>query len=93
MTPFICLNASSEFRLSSVIQPVNQIHSHFNDSVFFIGLTLGNQERQSYQSVVSQTLATVGAIEDTIHAQEVDENGGGNPLVAVAESMIFHNEV
>lgn len=56
------------FRLSSIIQSVNQIHNYFDDSVLFIGFTLGNKKSQSYQSVVCQTFAAIGAIEDTIHA-------------------------
>ena len=75
------------------VTPIDQIDDHFDYGVFLFRLAFGNQQGQGDQCIVGQTLAAVSTIEDVIGVQEVDEEGRGDSLVAIAESMVFDNEV
>ncbi len=79
--------------MDSVVAPVDQVDDDLDDGVFLLRPALGDQEGQCDQSVVGQALGAVGAVEDAVAGKEIDEDGGGDALVAVAEGVVLDDEV
>ena len=86
------LKGSPVKRLPSVFL-VDKIDDYLDDSFLLFGAALGNKQGQGHQSIVSQAFAAVRAVEDTVHAEEIDKQGCCDPFVAVAEGMVFNDEI
>jgi len=77
----------------SVVTPVDQVDEYFHDGLFLLRPALGDQQGQRNLCVAGQSFAAVGPGEDVVAAEESDEQGGGNALVAVAEGVVLDDEV
>jgi hypothetical protein len=76
-----------------IVIPVDEVDDHLDDSLFFLGPALGNEERQGHQGIVGQSLAAVSPVEDAVSTEEVDEQSCRDPFVAVAEGVVLYDEI
>ena len=77
----------------SIVIPVDEVDDHLDDSLLLLVPALSDEEGQCHQGIVSQTLAAIRPLEDTVSPEEIDEQRRRDPLVAVAEGVVLDDEV
>jgi hypothetical protein len=61
------------FCLDSVVAPVDQVDDDLDNGLFLFGTALRNQKCECHQGVVGEALGAVGAVEDSVVCEKVDE--------------------
>ena len=76
-----------------LVAAIYQIDNHLNNGILLFRFALRNQQRQGDQGIVGQAFAAITTVEDIVGVEKVDENGSGNPFVAITKCMIFDDKV
>ena len=69
-----------------------EAHSQCHHSLFLVGLRLGGHDGERDQRAVGNTLGAIDP-QRIVHVQEIQEERGGDALVAVVERMVLHDEI
>lgn len=76
-----------------IVVLIDKVHHHPHHHVLFLRAALGYHQRKGDKGVVGYTLRAISVIEDAIASHEPQEAGGGDALVAVAEGMVFRDQI
>jgi len=73
----------------TIADKLQQIHHQPHQQVFLLGITCGDQQGQGHQAIVVEA----GLIEEIVLPEKEHEEKGPDPLVAIAERVVFDHEV
>ena len=79
--------------LPLLILLIYQIYHHLHHHVFFLRSTLGYHQREGNEGVVGYALVAVLCVKHMVVVEELQEQHGGNALVAIAEGMVLYYKV
>ena len=72
---------------------IDKIDNDFDHHVFLFGAALGDHQGQCDQCIIADPFRTVGVVKNTVLFHKPKEQECGDPLVAVAERMVFCNQI